>query len=222
MLSRGKVVERDAGSNALRMCGTTHNVTDVRRADRERRIASEVIASMNEAVTVTDLNFQFVSVNRAFTRMTGYAESDCVGRPTQMLNSTKYSSDTYRTMREEFARNGHWRGELWQRRRDGEDFLCWLEISQVRDDSGQVTNFVGVMNDITDRKRAEQELRYLANYDTLTGLPNRTLLGERLAHAVIRARRTSARWRCCSWIWTVSSTSTIRWDTPSATAYSGP
>ncbi|MHB8679812.1 MAG: EAL domain-containing protein [Rudaea sp.] len=193
VLSRGKVVDRDANGRALRICGTAHNITEARRADRERRIASEVIDSMNEAVSVTDLDFRFVSVNRAFTRMTGYSEAECIGRPAQILNSDKYSPDVFRTMREEFARNGHWRGELWQRRRDGEDFLAWLEVSQVRDEAGQVTNYVGVMNDITDRKRAEQELRYLANYDTLTGLPNRTLLGERLAHAVIRARRTSRK-----------------------------
>jgi len=193
VLSRGKVVDRDKNGRALRICGTAHNVTEARQADRERRIASEVIDSMNEAVSVTDLDFRFVSVNRAFMRMTGYTEAECLGQPAQMLNSAKYSSDVFRTMREEFARNGHWRGELWQRRRDGEDFLAWIEVSQVRDDAGQITNYVGVMNDITDRKRAEQELRYLANYDTLTGLPNRTLLGERLAHAVIRARRTSRK-----------------------------
>ncbi|MBS0557516.1 MAG: EAL domain-containing protein [Proteobacteria bacterium] len=193
VLSRGKVVERDTNGSALRICGTAHNITQARTADHERRIASEVIDSMNEAVTVTDLEFRFVSVNRAFTRMTGHTEAECIGQPANMLNSTRYPAEVYRTMREAFVRNGHWRGELWQRRRDGEDFLAWLEVSQVRDESGHVTNFVGVMNDITDRKRAEQELRYLANYDTLTGLPNRTLLGERLAHAVIRARRTSRK-----------------------------
>ena len=193
VLSRGKVVERDANAQALRVCGTAHDINVARQVAHERAIASEIIDSMSEAVTVTDLEFRFVSVNRAFTRMTGYTESECLGQPAELLNSTQHAHEIYRAMREEFVRNGHWRGEMWQRRRDGEEFLCWLEISDVRDDSGQRTNYVGVMNDITDRKRAEQELRYLANYDTLTGLPNRTLLGERLAHAVIRARRTSRK-----------------------------
>jgi diguanylate cyclase (GGDEF)-like protein/PAS domain S-box-containing protein len=193
VLSRGKVVERDASGRPLRVCGTAHNITAVREARRERRIASEIIDSMSEAVTVTDLDFCFVSVNRAFTRMTGYSEDECIGQAAEILNSRQHAPEVYLAMREEFARKGHWRGELWQRRRDGEEFLCWLELSEVRDDAGQRTNFVGVMADITDRKRAEQELRYLANYDTLTGLPNRTLLGERLAHAVIRARRTSRK-----------------------------
>jgi diguanylate cyclase (GGDEF)-like protein/PAS domain S-box-containing protein len=193
VLTRGKIVERDAQGNAVRMCGTARDITASRVAERERRIAAEVIDSMSEAVCVTDLDFQFVSINRAFTRMSGYSESEILGHSAEVLNGSQHTADFYGAMRAEFVRNGHWHGELWQRRKDGEEFLCWLEISEVRDASGQRTHFVGVMNDITDRKRAEQELRYLANYDTLTGLPNRTLLGERLAHAVIRARRTSRK-----------------------------
>jgi len=191
VLSRAKVVERDADGKALRLCGTARNITAARAAEADRRIAGEVIASMSEAVAVSDLDFRFVSVNQAFTRMTGYAENECIGENAGMLNSPQHPPEYYLAMRTEFERNGHWRGELWQKRKDGEEFLCWLEISTVRDASGQRTHYVGVMADITDRKRAEQELRYLANYDTLTGLPNRTLLGERLAHAVIRARRTA-------------------------------
>jgi diguanylate cyclase (GGDEF)-like protein len=82
---------------------------------------------------------------------------------------------------------------MWQRRKDGEEFLGWIELSEVRDAHGTRTHYVAVVNDITDKKRAEQELRYLANYDTLTGLPNRTLLAERLARAVVRARRQDIR-----------------------------
>jgi len=193
VLSRGKVVDRDAEGKALRVCGTARNITASRVAERERRIAAEVIASMSEAVCVSDLDFKFVSVNRAFTRMSGYSETEVIGQSAAILNGAQHPPEFYLAMRAEFVNTGHWRGELWQRRKDGEEFLCWLEISEVRDASGQRTHFVAVMNDITDRKRAEQELRYLANYDTLTGLPNRTLLGERLAHAVIRARRTSRK-----------------------------
>jgi len=193
VLSRGKVVDRDADGKALRVCGTARNVTASRMAERERRIAAEVIASMSEAVCVSDLDFHFTSVNRAFTRMSGYSEAEVLGQSAGILNGAQHPPEFYLAMRAEFVNTGHWRGELWQKRKDGEEFLCWLEISEVRDAAGQRTHFVAVMNDITDRKRAEQELRYLANYDTLTGLPNRTLLGERLAHAVIRARRTSRK-----------------------------
>ncbi|MGH8164472.1 MAG: diguanylate cyclase domain-containing protein, partial [Rhodanobacteraceae bacterium] len=189
VISRGKIVERDAAGKPLRICGTARDISALRAAERDRRIAAEVIRSMTEAVTVTDLNFRFVSVNTAFTRMTGYAESEVLGRDASLLNCRQHSPEIYGQVRQALAESGHWRGELWQRRKDGEEFLCWVELNEVRDASGERTHGVGVMTDITDRKRVEQELRYLANYDTLTGLPNRTLLGERLGHAIINARR---------------------------------
>jgi diguanylate cyclase (GGDEF)-like protein/PAS domain S-box-containing protein len=189
VLARARIVERDEKGQPLRMCGTARNIMATRAADREHRIAQEVIRSMTEALTVTDLEFRFVSVNPAFTRMTGWREHEVIGRVASLLNCSQHPPEHYLAMREALERNGHWRGELWQRRKDNEEFLCWLELTEVRDASGARTHFVGVLNDITDRKRAEQELRYLANYDTLTGLPNRTLLSERLGHAIIRARR---------------------------------
>lgn len=189
VISRGKIVERDAIGKPLRICGTARDISALRAADRDRRIAAEVIRSMTEAVTVNDLNFRFVSVNTAFTRMTGYAEEEVIGRDASMLNCRQHAPEIYNQVRQSLADSGHWRGELWQRRKDGEEFLCWVELNEVRDASGERTHLVGVLTDITDRKRVEQELRYLANYDTLTGLPNRTLLGERLGHAIIEARR---------------------------------
>ncbi|HET9033108.1 MAG TPA: EAL domain-containing protein [Dokdonella sp.] len=189
VLARGKIVERNAEGRPTRICGTARNITATRDADRERRIVQEVINSMREGVTVCDLDFNFVAVNPAFTRITGWQESEVIGRSASLLNCAQHSTEYYMNMRESIIREGLWRGELWQRRKDGEEFLSWLQSSEVRDANGQRTHFVGVLTDITERKRNEQELRYLANYDTLTGLPNRTLLSERLGHAVIRARR---------------------------------
>ena len=189
VLARGKIVERDDDGRPRRICGTARNITATREADRERRIVQEVLSSMREAVTVCDLDFNFVSVNPAFTRITGWQEHEVIGRSASLLNCAQHSAEYYQNMRESIAREGLWRGELWQRRKDGEEFLSWLQSSEVRDAHGQRTHFIGVLTDITERKRNEQELRYLANYDTLTGLPNRTLLSERLGHAVIRARR---------------------------------
>ncbi|HEX7111672.1 MAG TPA: EAL domain-containing protein [Mizugakiibacter sp.] len=192
-LSRGKVVERDAHGQPLRVCGTARDVTFSRAVERDRRIAAEVIRSMAEAVTVCDLDFRFVSVNQAFTRMSGYGEEEVLGQDATILNCHQHPPEAYEQVRRILTETGHWRGELWQRRKDGEEFLCWMELSEVRDAGGARTHYVAVMSDITDRKRVEQELRYLANYDTLTGLPNRTLLGERLGHAIIRARRSGRK-----------------------------
>lgn len=189
MLVRGKIVDRSEAGRPLRICGTARNVTSSREAERERRIAQEVIRSIGEAVTVTDLEFRFISVNPAFSAMTGWSEEDVRGRSASLLNCAQHSPEHYQALREAILREGHWRGELWQRRKDGEEFLSWLQTTEVRDAHGNRTHFVQVLTDITERKRNEQELRYLANYDTLTGLPNRTLLAERLGHAVVRARR---------------------------------
>ena len=191
--SRGKVVERDESGNPLRMAGTARDITAIRRAERERRVALEVLRSMSEAVAVIDLDFAFISVNPSFSRITGYSEEEVTGQNSNMLDSSQHSPDFYRRVRDILERTGHWAGEMWQRRKDDEEFLGWIEMSEVRDSLGMRSHFVAVVNDITDKKRAEQELRYLANYDTLTGLPNRALLSERLGRATIRARRQETR-----------------------------
>ncbi len=191
--SRGKVVERDPAGSPLRMAGTARDVTAIRSAERERRVALEVLRSMSEAVAVIDLQFRFISVNPSFSRITGYSEDEVSGENASLLDSSQHSADFYRRVREILERTGHWAGEMWQRRKDDDEFLGWIEMSEVRDSAGTRSHFVAVVNDITDKKRAEQELRYLANYDTLTGLPNRALLSERLGRAIVRARRQETR-----------------------------
>ncbi len=192
-LTRGRIVERDADGQPLRMCGTARDVTLTREAEHERRIAHEVIRSMSEAVAVTDLEFRFLTVNPAFAKITGWRQDEVIGRSAAILNCSQHPLEHYMAMREAFTRSGHWSGELWQRRKNGEEFLSWIQVSEVRDANDVRTHFVSVTSDITDRKRTEQELRYLANYDALTGLPNRTLLSERIGHAIIRARRSARK-----------------------------
>ncbi|WP_460813090.1 EAL domain-containing protein [Luteimonas pelagia] len=192
--ARGRVVDRDAATGrARRVAGTARDITVSRRAERERRIASEVLRSMTEAVAVFDRDFRFVAVNPAFSRMSGYGEAEVVGRSTSLLDSSQHDPGFYTQMRAELERTGRWSGEMWQQRKDGDEFLCWIHSGVVHDSGGQRSHYVAVLTDITDQKRAEQELRYLANYDTLTSLPNRALLSERLSQAIVRARRTGRR-----------------------------
>ncbi|NUO77110.1 MAG: EAL domain-containing protein [Lysobacter sp.] len=193
MRARGRVVERDAKGRALRVAGTARDITASRSAERDRRISSEVLRSMAEAVAVIDRDFHFVSINPAFTHMTGYGDAEVIGRSASLLDSRQHDPEFYQEMRAELERSGRWSGEIWQSRKDGAEFLCWLQSSAVLDAVGQRSHYVAVLTDITDQKRAEQELRYLANYDTLTSLPNRTLLSERLSRAIVRARRQGHR-----------------------------
>ena len=191
--ARGRVVERDAAGALVRLAGTTRDVHALRAAEREARVAVEVFRNMNEAVSVVDPEFRFVAVNAAFERVTGWAASEALGQPSSVLDSSQHNAEFYQRIRGILAHAGHWSGEMWQRRKDGSEFLGWIELSEVTDANGLRTHFVAVVDDITQKKRAEQELRHLASYDTLTGLPNRSLLSERLSRAIIRARRQGSR-----------------------------
>ncbi len=191
--ARGRVVERDQDGRPLRIAGTARDITASRNAEYEHRIASEVMRSMSEAVAVLDWDYNFVAINPSFTRITGYADVEVIGRQVTVLDSDQHENSLFEHMRAELDRDSRWSGEVWKVRKDGEEILCRIESNVVPDASGQRRLYVMVLNDITEQKRAEQELRYLANYDTLTSLPNRSLLSERLSRAIVRARRENGR-----------------------------
>src|SRR5690606_7701368 len=106
-----------------------------------------------------------------------------------LTNSEQHDAAFYEQSRQAMRGEGHWDSEMWQKRKDGREFLCAVRCNAVLEPGTQRRLYVLVATDITDRRRIEQELRYLANYDTLTNLPNRTLLAERLSRAIVRARR---------------------------------
>ena len=189
MRARGRAVARNQDGKITRIAGTARNVTVGREQERERRIAAEVMHDMAEAVVVVDDAFQFVTVNPAFTRISGYQSADVVGKDAGLLNSEQHDAAFYEQSRGAILQQGHWTGEMWQKRKDGNEYLCAMQVHAIQEPVTQRRMFVVVASDITDRRRIEQELRYLANYDTLTNLPNRTLLAERLSRAIVRARR---------------------------------
>ena len=191
--ARGRVVERDSEGRPLRIAGTARDITASRNAEYEHRIASEVMRSMSEAVAVLDWDYNFIAVNQSFTRISGYSDAEVIGQPVTLLDSSQHDEAFFEHMRADLHRDGRWSGEVWKVRKDGEEILCRIETNVVPDASGQRHLYVMVLNDITEQKRAEQELRYLANYDTLTSLPNRSLLSERLSRAIVRARRENGK-----------------------------
>ena len=191
--ARGRAVEMGADGQVRRIAGTARDITHVRQAERERRIAIAVLRSMNEAVAVLDRDFNFVSVNPAFTRTTGYSEREVIGQSASLLDSPQHEVAFYTRVRQKLVNEGHWAGEMWQRRKNGQEFLCSVESSTTEGIHGEHRLFIAVITDITQQKRAEQELRYLANFDTLTNLPNRAMLSERLSRAIVRARRQDHR-----------------------------
>ncbi|MDD2759075.1 MAG: EAL domain-containing protein [Methylomonas sp.] len=153
------------------------------------KLSSSVFMTSPLAITITDKHCNFVSVNPAFTQITGYTEAEVLGCNPRILSSGKHDSEFYHQMWNELNEYGRWSGELWNRHKNGELFLEWINISAIRDDAGEICNYASVFADITQRLAAEEKMRHLAHHDCLTNLPNRLLLNDRLNQAILQAQR---------------------------------
>ena len=162
-----------------------------RLAEAALRQAAMAFESSTEGVTLTDIDGTIVAVNRAFIEITGYTEAEVLGRNPRILKSGRHDETFYRDMWATLTATGRWRGEIWNRRKDGDIFPEWLTISAVKDERDRTTHYVGVFSDVGSAKRAEQQIEFLAQHDALTGLPNRGLLRDRLEQALRRAHQAS-------------------------------
>lgn len=159
----------------------------------ELRQAATVFESTSEGVVITDPDQKILAVNRAFTEVTGYSEAEMIGQTPTRLKSERHDRQFYASMWQSIRETGNWRGEIWNRRKNGAIYPELLNISEVRDESSTLTNFVGVFSDISALKESEARFEHLAHHDPLTGLPNRLLLHARMEHAVTRASRTRSQ-----------------------------
>lgn len=185
---RGEVTF-DADGRAVRMVGTGQDVTEQKRVELRLRQAARVFENTSEGVVITDPDQRIVAVNQAFTRITGYSEEEVWGCQPNILRSGRHGDDYYRQMWKAILACGRWQGEIWNRRKDGTEYPEWLNISEVRDDAGTITNYIGVFSDITSIKEAQDRLEYTAHHDALTGLPNRLLFRDRMEQALAVSRR---------------------------------
>lgn len=163
-------------------------------ADRE--LAAAVFESAGEAIIVLDADGNFVQVNPAFVRMTGYASEEVVGESAALLKSGHHPPEFYVEFWQLVKQQGSWQGEVWNRRRNGELFVVWMSIRRV-DHDGMATRYVATLTDITHSKELEEELRHRAYHDPLTDLPNRALFADRLRVAISQARRHERGFALC-------------------------
>ncbi|NJD07921.1 MAG: PAS domain S-box protein [Methylococcaceae bacterium] len=183
------IPERDTSGQIVSVLVIARDITIRKKAEEQLRQAQRVFDHTAEGIIVTDAQVRIVAVNRAFSEITGYSEADVLGRDPKLLASGRQDADFYRTMWASLIQTGCWFGEIWNRRKSGEIYPEWLNISSVEDEQGQVTHYVGVFSDITVAKRSQEALEFLTHHDSLTDLPNRLLCRSRLEHAIQRASR---------------------------------
>lgn len=178
----------DAEGKAIRSVGTVQDVTFREESASQLRIAA-VAFDTQEAIIVTDKDANIIKVNHAFETTTGFSEQEVLGKNPRMLSSGRHNTDFYKTMWEAINTDGRWSGEVWDRRKSGEVYPKWLTITSVKN-RGEVSHYVAVFVDITERKKAEEEIHNLAFFDPLTRLPNRRLLLDRLRLALAQSARS--------------------------------
>lgn len=167
-------------------------VTDVsafKDAQAGLKLAASVFQNTREGIMVSDANGSIISVNPAFSAITGFSASDVIGQATRILNDSFYSPQVYAARLREIAEKGRWEGEVWSRRKNGEAFLEWQSISLIPGESEQALRYVSVFNDVTERWKSSEHIKHLAFHDPLTDLPNRALLLERLGQLIVTNQR---------------------------------
>ncbi len=158
-------------------------------SERSMKLAASIYQSNADAIMVTDENNLIVDVNPAFTRITGYALEEVRGRNPRIMQSGKHDQEFYRHMWQAILNEGHWQGEIWDKRKTGEIYVKMAHISILRRSDGSVYRHVAQFSDITEKKQKDELIFWQANYDALTSLPNRRLLNDRLAHALAANKR---------------------------------
>jgi diguanylate cyclase (GGDEF)-like protein/PAS domain S-box-containing protein len=178
------------GNGDILWNGVQYDVTDRRMAEDALRINASVFDNSQEAIVITDANRVVTDVNPAFTRITGYSRDEVLGQNPKFLSSGRQGKDFYAAMWQSIQVTKSWRGEIWNRRKSGMVYAELLSITAICDSDDKVQRYVGIFSDISYIKEHEAELRHVANYDALTGIPNRRLLSDRLQQAIAHAQRS--------------------------------
>ena len=171
------------------MVGVTRNIAKRKEQDKQLQMATRIFEQGQEGVTVTDAAGTIVMVNPTFTRITGYAAEEVIGQNPRILRSDRQDAAYYHQMWDTLTSVGHWSGEIWNTKKDGNDYPEWLSISALRDENNVTTHYVANFSDLSQTKAAESRIQWLSHFDPLTGLPNRTLLQDRASLTLSMVQR---------------------------------
>jgi diguanylate cyclase (GGDEF)-like protein/PAS domain S-box-containing protein len=165
------------------------DITVQKRAEQHLRLTAAVFETSANAIIVTDKHNRIQQVNPAFTKMTGYTTTEVYGQSTTCLASGQHDQQFYQDMWKSIQKNSHWQGEVWNRKKNGEIYVAWLSISTITDEEGEPAQYMAILTDISSLQQDIENVRYLANYDSLTRLPNRLLFRDNLKQAEALSQR---------------------------------
>jgi len=169
--------------------GSIRDITERKRAEERLVLSAKVIESAQEGIFITNAGGEIISVNPAFTHITGYTQKEVTGRNPRILRSDRHDGEFFGNMWRELKETGKWKGEIWNRRKNGELYPQWTTIAAIKDAGGETAEYVCVLQDISEAKRYEAKISHMAYHDPLTDLPNRQLFEDRLHQAIARANR---------------------------------
>ncbi len=181
-----QLISLDEGRS--RFLAVVRDVTDRKQAEEHWRLAAQVFEQSREGIIITNAEHNIIAVNEAFSVITGYGVDEARGQNPRFLASGLHGAEFYRSIWDGLRSAGHWQGEITDRRKDGTLVVCWLSITRLQNAAGEVTNYIATFRDLSRQKAAQARIRRLADFDLLTGLPNRVLLTERASQAIRQAQ----------------------------------
>ncbi len=188
-LSTSKVPIKNHDGKVVGVAGMYEDISKRKEAESKLRLAANVFTHSREGILITTEDGTIVDVNNAFTRITGYHAKEVIGKKPSILKSGRQGDDFYHGMWNSLTKKGHWYGEVWNRRKNGEVYAELLTVSAIYKEDGSIKNYVALFSDISTIKEHEKQLEHIAHYDALTGLANRVLLSDRLEQAMIQTAR---------------------------------
>jgi len=177
----------------LRLIGTAQDISIQHETEAQMQLLASAVQHSGEAIMITDVHNNIMTVNPAFTRLTGYAAEEAAGRNPRFLSAGRTTPEEYARMWEGIGEGGFWQGEIWDRRKDGGIYPKWISISVIRDEEGKILYHIAHFTDVSAERATEERLHHIAHHDVLTGLLNRLSLKGRMDQALATARRDGSR-----------------------------
>lgn len=181
---QGDVYFEEDTAMPMVMIGTTQDISNTKKIEKQLELATTVLESAIEGVVITDSTTKILSVNPAFTKITGYSPDEVIGKKINILKSHTHKSTFYENMWEDISKKGFWQGEIWNRKKSGEAYPEWLTINGIRDETGKLTKYVAVFYDMSEIKLGKEKLQYHLDFDALTNVHNknyfRNALGQKI------------------------------------------